>query len=228
MSSVDGRLIGERWSRPFDGTEQDELYKVYDEISEKLGPKVWMVGRNTIQQDFKVSIFDYKKYRPGKEFISFVGKRETKDSCVVFDSKGQIYYPDEKLNGDNIIAVLGESVSDEYLSHLRERGISYLFAGKDGYDLNKALGILNSDFGYNELLLDGGGHLNGVFLKTGLIDELSLLMYPGIDGLSGIPSIFEYKGIDGELPANGQTLELLAVEKLKHGIVWMQYKFHKK
>lgn len=227
MSSVDGRLIADRWSKPFDGTAQDELYEPYYEVSKELSPRAWMIGRNTIQQDFETGTFDYGKYPPGKEFNTFTGNRETTDTCIVFDSKGKIIYPDDKINGDNVIAVLSETVSEEYLSHLREKGVSYIFAGKDGYDLHKALETLNTEFGYDELLLDGGGVLNGMFLKAGLIDEMSLLIYPGIDGLSGMPSIFEYKGTGGEFPAQGQALELLSVKQLRHGIVWMLYRFHK-
>lgn len=33
------------------------------------------------------------------------------------------------------------------------------------------------------LLLEGGGHINGAFLEGGLVDELSLLIVPGIDAM---------------------------------------------
>ena len=173
-----------------------------------------------------VEIFDYKNYSPAKICKTFVGKRETKKTCIIFDAKGKIIYPDDNINGDNVIAILGEQVSDEYLFLLREKGISYLFAGADGYDLNKALETLKVEFGYEKLLLDGGGVLNGKFLKAGLIDELSLLIYPGVDGLSGVSSIIEYKGESDEFPAKGQALELLSVKQLRDGTVWLRYRFH--
>ena len=50
---------------------------------------------------------------------------------------------------------------------------------------------LRAEFGIETLSLQGGGIINGAFLKAGLLDELSLLIYPGIDGLSGVPSVFE-------------------------------------
>ena len=106
-------------------------------------------------------------------------------------------------------------------------GISYVFAGKDGNDMAKAMDALGSEFGMRKVLLEGGGILNGTFLKGGLIDELSLMVYPGIDGLAGKPSIFEYLGKGGDLPAKGQSLELLSVEKLDDGVVWLRYKFHR-
>jgi len=227
MSSVDGRLVADRWTPPFDGTEQDKMYEPYYEISTGLKARAWMIGNNTIQIDNQVAIFDYSKYAPAAMFETYIGKRETENTCIIFDSKGKIIYPDDTINGDNVIAVLSEQVSDEYLSHLREKGISYIFAGNDGHDFRKALETLHSAFGYEELLLDGGGVLNGKFLNEGLIDELSLLIYPGVDGLSGISSIIEYKGESGEFPAAGQALQLLSVKQLRNGIVWLHYQFHK-
>lgn len=122
------------------------------------------------------------------------------------------------------MAILGEHVSDEYLAELREDGISYLFAGADGLDLQAAMATLGDQFGIETLLLEGGGTINGAFLKADLIDEISLLLYPGIDGLAGIPRIFEYHGSStNDLPAAGRSLRLLSVEILASDIVWMRY-----
>lgn len=227
MSSVDGRLIADRWTPPFDGTSQDDMYEPYYEIGRELNARAWMIGNHTIQVDNGVTLFKHEEYAKAKVFKTYIGTRETKNTCIIFDAKGKIVYPDNNINGDNVIAILSKKVSAGYLSHLQEKGISYIFAGEDGYDLNEALSILNTEFGYEELLLDGGGTLNGAFLKAGLIDELSLLMYPGIDGLSGMPSIIEYKGHLNDLPAQGQALQLLNVREQRDGIVWMHYKFHK-
>lgn len=64
-------------------------------------------------------------------------------------------------------------------------------------------------------------------LAAGLLDELSLVIYPGIDGLTTSPSIFEYLGADDGRPADGQALELLSSETRNHGIMWLRYKFHR-
>jgi len=42
MSSVDGRLVGDRWSAPFDGTEQDKLYEPYYEVSDEFKARAWI------------------------------------------------------------------------------------------------------------------------------------------------------------------------------------------
>ena len=65
--------------------------------------------------------------------------------------------------------------------------------------------ISGGDF-KNATVTSGGGIINGSFLKAGLIDELSLLIYPGIDGRAGIPAVFEYFSEHGERPAKDRDV----------------------
>jgi riboflavin biosynthesis pyrimidine reductase len=122
-----------------------------------------------------------------------------------------------KPNGDPLVAVLTEAVSDDHLAELRRDGISYIFAGKAEIDLGRALDILASQFGIERLLLEGGGGINGSFLEAGLIDEISLLMFPVADGHSGLPTIFDH--VKGE----GQALRLLAADTLDGGVLHLRY-----
>ena len=76
--------------------------------------------------------------------------------------------------------------------------------------------------------LQGGGIINGGMLAAELITELSLVIYPGIDGQASDLSIFEYLGATDERPADGQSLELLSSETAGNGIVRVRYRFHRK
>jgi riboflavin biosynthesis pyrimidine reductase len=152
-----------------------------------------------------------------------IADRKGRDVAVALDPHGKLHYGQDNAGGDHLIAVLGEAVSDDYLSELREDGVSYLFAGPGGSDLGGALEELGKTFGLKKLLLEGGGRINGSFLKAGLIDEISLLVYPGIDSLSGMPTIFEYAGAQDEQPAAGQSLRHMATETLEGGTVWLRY-----
>lgn len=146
---------------------------------------------------------------------------------IVFDPDGDILFTSSTLRGDNILVVLGRNVTEEYLARLREMLISYVVID-DATDLREGLETVNNEFGIKAVSVQGGGILNGELLAAGLIDELSLVMYPGIDGLSGVPSIFEYVGYATEYPAKGQRLQLLYALQREHGVLWMRYKFHRK
>jgi riboflavin biosynthesis pyrimidine reductase len=54
-----------------------------------------------------------------------------------------------------------------------------------------ALEILIRELEIKRLEVNGGGVTNGSFLRAGLIDEISLAMFPAIDGAKGAPSIFD-------------------------------------
>ncbi len=153
-----------------------------------------------------------------------IADRKGRAVAVAIDPRGKLHYGRDDAGGDHIVAVLGEQVSDTYLAKLREDGVSYLFAGPYGNDLHRAMHTLGEAFGIRTLLLEGGGLTNGAFLKAGLIDEISLLVYPGIDGLAGAPGIFGYMGDADERPAAGLSLRHTATETLEGGMVWLRYR----
>jgi 5-amino-6-(5-phosphoribosylamino)uracil reductase len=82
---------------------------------------------------------------------------------------------------------------------------------------------LASVFGTKKLLLEGGGIINGAFLRHRLIDEFSTLLHPAVDGVAGTPSIVDYDGGDGEPPGAGQALRLIGCETLEGGMVWLRH-----
>ena len=73
------------------------------------------------------------------------------------------------------------------------------------------------------LLLEGGGGINGAFLKHGLIDEFSTLIFPAVDGVAGSQSIVDYRGPEGDRPGAGQSLRLTHCETLEGGMVWLRH-----
>jgi riboflavin biosynthesis pyrimidine reductase len=225
VSSIDGRLMVDRYSAPASGIDSDTLRQHYDLISERFLGDGWLVGRATMEEVIDDFPGELRQASPATDGLrgTHVADRQGRNLAVCFDPKGKCHYGQDHAYGDHIVAVLGEQVSDGYLAELRADGVSYLFAGSDGHDIPLALQILRESFDARTLVLQGGAVINGAFLKAGMIDEISLLMYPAIDGLSGVPTIFEYLGKPGEHPAAGQSLRLKTTETLEGGIVWLHY-----
>ncbi|MDR2039357.1 MAG: dihydrofolate reductase family protein [Bacteroidales bacterium] len=225
MSTVDGRLYTTRYSLPFNGEDNEAYLGYYFEMSDQPVGDAVMMGRHTLQESYMPNLFDNKNYRPSSKPETFIARPAGAGiPNIVVDIKGKTQFEDHEEG--HFITILGEQVPDEYLAHLREKKVSYLFAGPEGKNLDKAMETLGTAFGLKTIILEGGGRLNGTFLKAGLIDELNLLLYPSIDGLSEIPSIFEYPGKPDEKPADGQALELISVKQEKYGTVLLRYKFH--
>jgi riboflavin biosynthesis pyrimidine reductase len=222
-SSIDGRLLTSRWTKPAAGIDEKKLQGYYDQIYKTFDADGWLVGRITMEDYAKGKARSFDKPKANLR-ETFIGNRNGRNVAVVIDLKGKLHYGQDNADGDHIIAVLSDAVSDEYLTELQHDGVSYLLTSKDQTkSLHDALDILGDKFGIKTLVLQGGGATNGTFLKAGLIDEINVLIYPGIDGLAGMPSIFDYHGKADELPAGKQTLRHLATETLEGGTVWLRY-----
>jgi riboflavin biosynthesis pyrimidine reductase len=223
-SSIDGRLLVDRWTAPAGEIDATTLRSHYDQVASRFDSDGWIVGRTTMEEIIGTNPPRTVKSSGSQLRAIYVADRKGRDVAVSIDPHGKLHYGQDNAGGDHVIAVLSENVSDDYLSELREDGVSYLFAGPQGNNLPSALEILGETFGLKTLLLEGGARINGSFLKAGLIDEISLLIYPGIDGLAGVPTIFEYAGGEDEQPAAGQSLRHLATETLEGGMVWLYYR----
>ena len=87
-------------------------------------------------------------------------------------------------------------------------------------DLAGALTTLRRELGIETLLLEGGAGINGSFLAAGLVDELSLVIAPGLDGGADAERIVAAgDGLKGKV-----TLSLLGCEQLAAGAVNLRYR----
>lgn len=146
--------------------------------------------------------------------------QRAKSCAVAVDTIGKLRWSSPDLEGDHLISAVSEQVPTEYLAMLRNTGISYIVSGESAAGLVQAVSLLGKHFGIRSLLLEGGGHINGAFLESGLVDELSLLIAPGIDGRHDIPAVF-----DGLSPARGNAvpLRLKSVERRERDTLWIRY-----
>jgi riboflavin biosynthesis pyrimidine reductase len=83
-----------------------------------------------------------------------------------------------------------------------------------------AVDLLGEHFGIRRLLLEGGGHINGAFLAADLIDEVSLLVVPGIDGRHDLPAVFD--GVSATRKA-AVPLKLKSLERRENDTLWIRY-----
>ena len=120
--------------------------------------------------------------------------------------------------------VLSEQVSDAHLAGLRGEGVSYIFAGKSELDLALTLDILNRELGVKRLLLEGGGGVNGAFLRAGLVDELNLIICPAVDGSRGAPSIFDSSDAAADQRAPVTAMTLQSSQVMEGGSVRLRYR----
>ncbi|MDL2060018.1 RibD family protein [Mesosutterella sp. AGMB02718] len=142
---------------------------------------------------------------------------------IVADSEGTLLWPDQVNAAKPLLVLTSEKVGKEYLDYLDSRRISWIACGKSKVDLVHAMDILTREFAVRRLAVVGGGTINGAFLDAGLLDEVSLLIGPAIDGRKGMASVFD--GIAGDREPFGLTLKSL--KQYGDGAVWLRYEVEK-
>lgn len=214
MPSVDGRIVLDHWPR---GVASAALY---DATAEKLNTQAWVCGTVTMQE-FASGRSRHTGRRSSTPKTDFVVDDGSKSFAVAIDASGRLSWKSNDVNGDRLVVVLSERATSAHLDTLRAKGISYLFAGKRELDLGLALEKLRQHFGIRRICIQGGGKINGAFLNEGLIDELSLVVVPVVDGEMQTPTAFDVLGRAKHSPAK---LRLLGVETLDRGAVWLRYR----
>jgi riboflavin biosynthesis pyrimidine reductase len=216
-SSIDGRTRLSRW-RP-----KGAVGGLFEKLHDELEGDAWLIGRVTGQEFAKGNA-----YPATTDAVfpreSWFATRDAKAYGVVLDTHGKIVWGRSDIGGDPIVVVLTEQVSDAHLAGLRGEGISYIFAGKTELDLGLALDILNRELGIKRLLVEGGGVANGAFLRAGWIDEISLILFPTVDGAKGVSSIFDSSEAEAGQAAPVRTMVLESTQQLDGGVLWLRYR----
>ena len=215
VASVDGRILHSRW-RP----QRRDGGALFERLHERLAGDAWLIGRVTGQEFAKASAYPAQSERryPREPWLA---RRDAAAYGVVLDVHGKIAWGRADIGGDPIVAVLGTAVTDAHLEGLRRDGVSYCFAGEHTLDLQVLLELLGRELGIKRLLIEGGGHVNGAFLRAGLIDEISVAICPAIDGAQGAPSVFDSPAAAAEQRAPLSGMQLASCED---GAVWLRYR----
>ncbi len=154
-----------------------------------------------------------------------VARTDASGYAVALDARGALDWAARNdIEGDHVVVVLTEAVPDRHLRRLRAGGQSYLFAGRDSIDFALAVRKLKALFGIERLLVEGGGRINGSMLAAGVIDELSLLLAPAVDGILGTQAVFDIEGEEEDTMASRRKLTLTSCEQRDGGVVWLRYR----
>ena len=215
-ASVDGRIVADKWPDP------PAVRREYERIHASYAADGWMCGRVTMEPfaGGARSDADVARQYDGRAREDFVAPGAHESFAVAIDPRGRLAWKSNDIDGDHVITVLCERVSDEYLAFLRERGVSFVLAGNNDVDLGFALDKIGTRFGVRTLMLEGGGRVNGGMLAAGLIDEVSILVVPVADGRIGTAAVFDVES-SSEAP---RLLGLETVERRADDMLWLRYR----
>ena len=215
MSSVDGR-IDCAMTAEIDKT--DAYYQALDQL------KFDAVLEGRVSRQMHYALLEpFKASDPapiGKE--KFYKAHSASHYDIAIDAHGSLKWPHD-ASAINLLVITDEDCPQEYHEYLTANGISWIACGKNGIDLRRSVEILAEDFGVKRLGIVGGGHINGAFLQSGLLDEVSVMIGGGIDGRAGMAAVSD--GIkEKNYPPTMLTLN--DVERMGN-TVWLKYTVNK-
>ncbi len=212
MQSVDGRIACDM----VDKISGDEYYDALG----SLDCQAHIEGRHSYQIH-RCGFVEFKPTVQGhiaEPAVYVAGRADV--YTVSVDTRGTLLWDDGDNSGH--ICIVSLKASPGYLDYLRAKGISYIAVGEDRIDLARAASILHDKFGVKRIAVVGGGEINGGFLAAGLLDEISVMTAPGIDGRKGQPALFD--GIADKPRFSPTRLEFKEVSTYPNGVLWARYK----
>lgn len=213
MTSLDGRIDCAM-------TEHLPGVQAYYETLDALNAPTRVSGRVTAQLEMaRPGTFHSEQREPlGRESFSRV--KEAEGYEIVVDTCGTLLWDGiGEECGRPLLILTSQQVSRSYLAYLDSLHISWIACGDQRVDLNRACQILAGEFGVARMAVVGGGHINAAFLAAGLLDEVSSLIGPGIDGRGGMTTVFD--GLPMDRPVT--PLRLTHVSQYDNGAVWLRY-----
>lgn len=217
LSSLDGRLGSGRSGA---GAKEDIAARgrAFEAAHDEIGGDGWIIGRVTGAEMSKTGAHPPKAFDAPPRPHHFA-RTDAEGYGIIVDVSGKLHFDEPDLGGDHVVVLLGSGAPDSHLAELKADGVSYVVGDGPKIDLAGALELLGERLGVKRLLLEGGGGVNGAFLKAGLVDEVVVLIWPSINAITGERAIFE-AGEEGL--ANDLTLKLTSCQA-KDGVVWLRY-----
>jgi 2,5-diamino-6-(ribosylamino)-4(3H)-pyrimidinone 5'-phosphate reductase len=117
------------------------------------------------------------------------------------------------------IILVSEKTERKFIDYLEERHYDYFVSRKDKVDLPGALNWLVEKYRVETMMVDAGPTLNRVLIEQGLLDEISLLVYPILAGDSCEKLLYQIT--ESKTCVN---LELLKYTEVENGLVHLLYK----
>ncbi len=190
------------------------------ELADRLRADAHLIGSETALNGIEL----FTETVPAEEASDFVKPvvkaEETRPFWVLVDAraklKGLMHVYRRSCYCKDVIVVVTNRTSEDYIAYLKERNYNIIVAGEDRVDFRGALDKLAMYYNVKSVLTESGGGLTSVLLREGLVDEVHLLISPVVVG-RGQTNLFRYL-------ENKVNLELVRTERLRTNFVLVVYR----
>ncbi|MDB9528691.1 dihydrofolate reductase family protein [Oscillatoria sp. CS-180] len=188
-------------------------------LAQRWGENASLVGCDTLLN----APDDIPEDEPSEVLTITPSADDSRPILVVPDSRGRLkswHYWRKQPYWKDCIALCTKNTPAEHIEYLKRNSIKTITAGIETVDYSQALDALHEQMGTTTVRVDSGGTLNGVLIRSGLVDELHLLVHPTLVGASTQATFFR----DANSPPTGEIpLKFLGSEVHSEQIILLSY-----
>lgn len=228
-TSIDGNLD------IMDLKEFEEASRLYQELSldpekQQFGIKGYLNGKTSTEDN----ITHYKKPDLDENAATvpegdYVAVADAPMYYIAMDTRGELAFEESSFGyggvPSHIAVVITERVSNAYKAFLRDKGISYIIAGKEQIDYDVMLDKVYNVLNIKRMMVGGGGTINWSMVQNDLVDEVSVIMAPIANADPNGNRFFVAKEPYSHIEETAFKLE--SVETLEHDTLWIRYSVKK-
>ena len=121
-TTIDGKILGDRWGRLPGHKDSATLFET---TAASFGIGAWLVGTTTMDE-FDEPKTKLPRARTRLARRDHIANPKAKRLAIGTDTKGVLRFKESEVDGDHVVLLVTDRVSDDYLSHLQKAGVSYL------------------------------------------------------------------------------------------------------
>jgi riboflavin biosynthesis pyrimidine reductase len=217
-TTIDGKVLVDRWPKLPGGRGGAGLF---ESTAATFKIPAWIVGTTTMKE-FSGRGGKLPKAKVDVPDGDFVANPRAKGLAIGTDARGVLRFQQNEVEGDHVVLLLTSAATRDYRAALRAVGVSYLICGGGKQvDLHVATAKLGRHFGLKKLMLQGGGAFNGAMLAEGLVDEISQVIVPVVDG--GGPDVTGVFDAPAKPAKAAASLRVISHKTLPGGVHWLRY-----
>lgn len=190
------------------------------QLANRLKSDAHLIGSDTVTAGIEL----YGGETPLEKESDFVKPKRTAGLpyWVIVDSKGKtkgLLHTCRSFEFcKDVIVLISRKTDVGFIDYLKRRSYDYLVCGDTHVDFKKAYKALTEKYDIRTIMVDSGPTLNGVLLDRGLLNEISLLVFPVLVGQRSDKLLAQLN-----TGTRNINLKLLEHENLDKGLVSLRY-----
>src|SRR5882762_5707814 len=114
LPSIDGRIVASGWDVKMATREYERTAATFD-------ADAWIIGRISMEPYAGKTSVPVRKHRENIAREDFITEHDASSYAIAIDPSGKLTWRASDIDGEQVITILTESVSNDYLAFLQSK-----------------------------------------------------------------------------------------------------------